>query len=180
MPPACIVRWCAFDPPGPRCHCLRAGPLLSLKVPKPQPLVDCLCASTPYPTCLSVCHAPPVLQQIIFDYTAYNEAGATIDSSYRKGQPAQTQLGIKGLIPGGNTGLCVVVWCGWGQAGRGMWCVGRGGVLECGWRRRVSTANSAFELAAGHAVAPSSCAAFLLMLTPAPLYTVPVHAACRI
>lgn len=39
-------------------------------------------------------------QQIIFDYTAYNEAGATIDSSYRKGQPAQTQLGIKGLIPG--------------------------------------------------------------------------------
>jgi hypothetical protein len=43
----------------------------------------------------------PPLQQIVFDYTAYNESAATIDSSYRKGQPAQTQLGIQGLIPGG-------------------------------------------------------------------------------
>ncbi|KAL4447299.1 hypothetical protein ABPG77_007332 [Micractinium sp. CCAP 211/92] len=44
-------------------------------------------------------------QQVIFDYTAYNEAAATIDSSYRKGQPAQTQLGIQGLIPGFELGI---------------------------------------------------------------------------
>ena len=39
-------------------------------------------------------------QQVTFDYTAYNESGARIDSSYQKGRPAQTRLGIKGLIPG--------------------------------------------------------------------------------
>ena len=39
-------------------------------------------------------------QQITFDYTAYNESGSRIDSTYQKGRPAQTRLGINGLIPG--------------------------------------------------------------------------------
>lgn len=39
-------------------------------------------------------------QQVTFDYTAYNESAAVVDSSYRKGQSAQTQLGIQGLVPG--------------------------------------------------------------------------------
>ena len=39
-------------------------------------------------------------QQVTFDYTAYNESGARIDSTYQKGRPAQTRLGINGLIPG--------------------------------------------------------------------------------
>ncbi len=66
------------------------------------------------PSCLphaSPRHPPPLQlfptsQQVVFDYTAYNESAATIDSSYRKGQPAQTQLGIQGLIPGGCWLLC--------------------------------------------------------------------------
>jgi len=44
-------------------------------------------------------------QQVIFDYTAYNETAALVDSSYRKGQPAQTRLGINGLIPGFELGI---------------------------------------------------------------------------
>lgn len=44
-------------------------------------------------------------QQVTFDYTAYNESAAVIDSSYRKGQPAQTRLGIQGLIPGFELGI---------------------------------------------------------------------------
>lgn len=39
-------------------------------------------------------------QQVTFDYTAYNESGSRIDSTYQKGRPAQTRLGINGLIPG--------------------------------------------------------------------------------
>ena len=39
-------------------------------------------------------------QEVVFHYTAYNESGARIDSSFSKGRPAQTRLGIKGLIPG--------------------------------------------------------------------------------
>ena len=39
-------------------------------------------------------------QQVTFDYTAYNESGLRIDSTYQKGRPAQTRLGINGLIPG--------------------------------------------------------------------------------
>eukprot|EP00955_Chlamydomonas_euryale_P086795 364246-Chlamydomonas_euryale.AAC.16 len=46
-----------------------------------------------------------VTQEVIFNYTGYNESGTTIDSSYRKGQPAQAQLGIAGLIPGFDLGL---------------------------------------------------------------------------
>eukprot|EP00878_Enallax_costatus_P004669 GHUV01004917.1.p1 GENE.GHUV01004917.1~~GHUV01004917.1.p1 ORF type:complete len:339 (+),score=73.34 GHUV01004917.1:140-1018(+) len=44
-------------------------------------------------------------QQVVFDYTAYNESGAAIDSSYRKGRPAETRLGISGLIPGFELGI---------------------------------------------------------------------------
>lgn len=39
-------------------------------------------------------------QEVTFDYVAYNENGNRIDSSYTKGRPASTRLGINGLIPG--------------------------------------------------------------------------------
>jgi FKBP-type peptidyl-prolyl cis-trans isomerase len=39
-------------------------------------------------------------QEVVFDYTGYNESGGVIDSSYRQGRPSQTRLGIAGLIPG--------------------------------------------------------------------------------
>ena len=39
-------------------------------------------------------------QEVVFHYTAYNESGRRIDSSYQKGQPARTRMGIQGLIPG--------------------------------------------------------------------------------
>ena len=38
--------------------------------------------------------------QVVFDYTAYNEQGRRIDTTYTKGAPARTRLGIQGLIPG--------------------------------------------------------------------------------
>eukprot|EP00884_Botryococcus_braunii_P020322 jgi/Botrbrau1/6974/Bobra.0165s0010.2 len=44
-------------------------------------------------------------QEVTFNYVAYNESGAIIDSSYRKGRPAQTRLGIRGLIPGFELGV---------------------------------------------------------------------------
>lgn len=44
-------------------------------------------------------------QEIVFNYTAYNESGGTIDSTYRQGRPAETRLGIKGMIPGFEEGL---------------------------------------------------------------------------
>ncbi|DBA67692.1 TPA: hypothetical protein ACH3X2_001284 [Trebouxia sp. C0005] len=44
-------------------------------------------------------------QQVTFDYTAYNESGSRIDSTYTKGRPAQTRLGINGLIPGFEKGI---------------------------------------------------------------------------
>jgi FKBP-type peptidyl-prolyl cis-trans isomerase len=44
-------------------------------------------------------------QEVVFDYVGYNESGAVIDSSYRQGRPAQTRLGVKGLIPGFELGL---------------------------------------------------------------------------
>jgi hypothetical protein len=40
------------------------------------------------------------LLQVVFDYTAYNEQGRRIDTTYTKGAPARTRLGIQGLIPG--------------------------------------------------------------------------------
>ena len=39
-------------------------------------------------------------EQVTFAYTAYNESGGLIDSTYRQGRDAQTQLGIGGMIPG--------------------------------------------------------------------------------
>ncbi len=39
-------------------------------------------------------------EEVTFDYVAYNENGSRIDSSYNKGRPASTRLGINGLIPG--------------------------------------------------------------------------------
>ena len=52
-------------------------------------------------------------QEVTFQYTAYNESGSRIDSSYRQGRPASTRLGINGLIPGAgttlqDTGVCPV------------------------------------------------------------------------
>ena len=40
------------------------------------------------------------MQEVVFHYAAYNESGRRIDSSYQKGQPARTRMGIQGLIPG--------------------------------------------------------------------------------
>ncbi len=38
--------------------------------------------------------------QVVFDYTAFNESGTLIDSTFRLGRPGETRLGIGGLIPG--------------------------------------------------------------------------------
>lgn len=35
-----------------------------------------------------------------FAYTAYNESGNLIDSTYRQGRNAESQLGVRGMIPG--------------------------------------------------------------------------------
>lgn len=49
---------------------------------------------------------PPVDgQEVAFDYVAYNESGARIDSSANKGRPAVIRLGIGGLIPGFELGV---------------------------------------------------------------------------
>ena len=44
-------------------------------------------------------------QEVQFHYTAYNESGGRIDSSYSKGggKPSVVRLGINGLIPGEST-----------------------------------------------------------------------------
>lgn len=44
-------------------------------------------------------------QEVVFDYTAYNEQGRRIDTTYSKGAPARTRLGIQGLIPGFELGI---------------------------------------------------------------------------
>eukprot|EP00775_Hariotina_reticulata_P010090 gene10090-10246_t len=44
-------------------------------------------------------------QQVVFDYTGYNESGTVIDSTYRKGRAAEVRLGINGLIPGFEMGV---------------------------------------------------------------------------
>jgi FKBP-type peptidyl-prolyl cis-trans isomerase len=50
--------------------------------------------------------SPPTLNnEVIFNYTGYNESGKEIDSSFRQGKPAQIQLGVKGLIPGFELGI---------------------------------------------------------------------------
>lgn len=47
-------------------------------------------------------------QEVTFDYTAFNEAGTRIDSSFTKGRPASARIGVGaggGLIPGFELGL---------------------------------------------------------------------------
>jgi len=44
-------------------------------------------------------------QECTFEYVAYNENGGTIDSTYRRGAPAMTRIGINGMIPGFELGL---------------------------------------------------------------------------
>eukprot|EP01018_Ginkgo_biloba_P013928 Gb_04437 [translate_table: standard] len=44
-------------------------------------------------------------QQVVFDYTGYNESGRRIDSSYQQGSPAKTRIGISGLVPGFEEGI---------------------------------------------------------------------------
>lgn len=44
-------------------------------------------------------------EQVKFEYTGYNENGARIDSTYSRGYPAETQLGVGGLIPGFEVAL---------------------------------------------------------------------------
>jgi FKBP-type peptidyl-prolyl cis-trans isomerase len=39
-------------------------------------------------------------EQVVFQYTAYNESGRLIDSTYRQDRPAEIRMGINGLIPG--------------------------------------------------------------------------------
>lgn len=50
-------------------------------------------------------------EEVTFDYVAYNENGSRIDSSYNKGRPASTRLGINGLIPGAPS-WCSIHWAG--------------------------------------------------------------------
>ena len=60
-------------------------------------------------------------QEVTFDYTAYNESAGFIDSTYRKGNAASSQLGASGLIPGAtrnctlcsrpSSAWCVHSWC---------------------------------------------------------------------
>jgi len=44
-------------------------------------------------------------QSVVFHYIAYNESGGLIDSTYRQGRPAETRMGIGGMIPGFEAGL---------------------------------------------------------------------------
>lgn len=49
--------------------------------------------------------SPKDNQECTFDYVAYNENGGTIDSTYRRGAPATSRIGINGMIPGFELGL---------------------------------------------------------------------------
>jgi FKBP-type peptidyl-prolyl cis-trans isomerase len=44
-------------------------------------------------------------QQLRFEYSAYNESGALIDSSKRQGRLAETRLGSGSVIPGFEAGV---------------------------------------------------------------------------
>ncbi|GLC73538.1 hypothetical protein PLESTF_001388800 [Pleodorina starrii] len=44
-------------------------------------------------------------QEVVFNYTGYNESGSVIDTSFRQGRPAQTRLGVGGMIPGFEEGV---------------------------------------------------------------------------
>jgi hypothetical protein len=69
-------------------------------------------------------------QQVVFDYTGYNESGTPIDSSYRKGRAAEVRLGINGLIPG----VCGLGWVwvlGLIVCYRRLCCAALSGVVLC-------------------------------------------------
>eukprot|EP00271_Cylindrocystis_brebissonii_P007830 TRINITY_DN21641_c0_g1_i1.p1 TRINITY_DN21641_c0_g1~~TRINITY_DN21641_c0_g1_i1.p1 ORF type:complete len:404 (+),score=48.79 TRINITY_DN21641_c0_g1_i1:115-1326(+) len=44
-------------------------------------------------------------QQVTFHYIGYNESARRVDSTYLRGSPAQTRVGIGGLIPGFEEGI---------------------------------------------------------------------------
>ena len=50
--------------------------------------------------------APQDGQEVQFHYTAYNESGGRIDSSFKQGKPSVVRLGINGLIPGAQLVQC--------------------------------------------------------------------------
>lgn len=126
---------------------------------------------------------PP--QQVIFDYTAYNEAAATIDSSYRKGQPAQTQLGIQGLIPGAPTPVGLARCAHGGRAG---WGTGPGaaGWVGCSPRQPcLAWAGPRLDAQACRAAGPSRQLRTNPSATPAtppprPLPALPPPTPCRL
>jgi len=65
------------------------------------------------------------MPQVVFDYTAYNEQGRRIDSTYGKGQPARTRVGIQGLIPGAaSKSSCInpAFTCAWCLPDLHRWC----------------------------------------------------------
>ncbi|GBG88590.1 hypothetical protein CBR_g48120 [Chara braunii] len=50
---------------------------------------------------------PPPMdgQQVVFHYTAYNELGKRVDTSYRQGKPTEVRMGNNVMIPGFELGL---------------------------------------------------------------------------
>lgn len=48
---------------------------------------------------------PTSTSEVIFHYTAYNENGGRIDSSYRQGAPVRGRMGINAMIPGFEQGI---------------------------------------------------------------------------
>jgi len=52
-----------------------------------------------------VCVYVRVDLQVTFHYTAYNENGRKIDSSYNRNKPVKGKLGIGSLIPGFEVGI---------------------------------------------------------------------------
>eukprot|EP00898_Chlorokybus_atmophyticus_P004677 jgi/Chlat1/520/Chrsp103S01111 len=44
-------------------------------------------------------------QELVFDYTGYNESGRRVDSTYQQNRPARFRLGIGGMIPGFEEGI---------------------------------------------------------------------------
>ena len=75
----------------PSCSLHRHNPWPSLRDPLHQQDYDV--GSGPFPV---------DGQEVQFHYTAYNESGGRIDSSFNKGggKPSVVRLGINGLIPG--------------------------------------------------------------------------------
>ena len=52
--------------------------------------------------------APSADSEVVFHYTAYNENGGRIDSSYRQGQPVRGRMGINAMIPGFELGIATM------------------------------------------------------------------------